>query len=78
MLVPARTIKAIDFTRHEPTADAHPWSEPALLKPGVILQEEELILCTTNKDDKVWYLAEVHKIYPDEIEVIYYTPLVSS
>jgi hypothetical protein len=48
-------------------------AEPALLKPGVALQEEELILCKTDKDDKAWYLAEVYKIYPDEIEVIYYT-----
>jgi hypothetical protein len=27
----------------------------------------------TDKDDKAWYLAEVYKIYHDEIEVIYYT-----
>jgi hypothetical protein len=31
------------------------------------------LLCKTDKDDKTWSLAEVHKIYPDEIEVIYYT-----
>ncbi len=27
----------------------------------------------TVKGDKAWYLVEVHKIYPEEIEVIYYT-----
>ena len=41
--------------------------------PGVTLREEELILCKTNKGDKAWSLAEVHKVYPDEVEVIYYT-----
>ncbi len=41
---------------------------------GVILREEKLILCKTDKGDKAWSLAEVHKVYyPDEIEVIYYT-----
>ncbi len=39
----------------------------------VILREEELILCKTDKGDQAWSLAEVYKIYPDEIEVIYYT-----
>jgi hypothetical protein len=27
-----------------------------------------LIICKTDKGDKAWSLAEVHKIYPDEIE----------
>jgi hypothetical protein len=44
-------------------------SEPALLKPGAKLQEEELAIRKTDKGDKAWYLVEVHKIYPDEIEV---------
>jgi hypothetical protein len=73
MLVPEKILLAIDVTRHDPTASASQRSEPALLKPGVILQEEELVLCKTEKGDKAWSLAEVHKIYPDEIEVIYYT-----
>jgi transposase InsO family protein len=73
MLIPERTIKLLDVFSHDPTAEASLQSEPALLKPGVALQEEELILCKTDKDDKAWYLAEVYKIYPDEIEVIYYT-----
>ncbi len=72
MLIPERTIQSIDVIRHDPTA-ASPHVEPALLKPGVTLQEEELILCKTEKGDHAWSLAEVHKIYPEEIEVIYYT-----
>ncbi len=59
--------------RHNPTVAASPHAEPALLKPGFTLQEEELILCKTEKGNQTWSLAEVHKIYPEEIEVIYYT-----
>jgi hypothetical protein len=73
MLIPERTIQSIDVIRHDPTVAASPHAEPALLKPGVTLQEEELILCKTEKGDQAWSLAEVHKIYPEEIEVIYYT-----
>ena len=73
MLIPERTIKSLDVFSHDSTAEASLQSESELLKPGVALQEEELILCKTDKDDKAWYLAEVYKIYPDEIEVIYYT-----
>ncbi len=51
MLIPERTIQSIDVIRHDPTAAASPHIEPALLKPGVTLQEEELILCKTQKGD---------------------------
>ncbi len=73
MLIPERTFLTIDVTRHDPTASTSLQSDPALLKPGAKLQEEELAICKTNKGDKAWYLVEVHKIYPNEIEVIYYT-----
>ena len=73
MLIPEQTFLTIDVTRHDPTASTSLQSEPALLKPGAKLQEEELALCKTDKGDKAWYLVEVHKIYPDEVEVIYYT-----
>ncbi len=62
MLIPERTIQSIDVIRHDPTVAASPHAEPALLKPGVTLQEEELILCKTEKGDQAWSLAEVHKI----------------
>jgi hypothetical protein len=73
MLVPERTYQSLDISRHDPTAETTFHQEPALLKPGVKLREEELILCKTETADKAWYLAEVHKIYPEEIEVVYYT-----
>jgi hypothetical protein len=49
MLVPERILLAIDVTRHDPTASASHRSEPALLKPGVILQEEELVVTTSSR-----------------------------
>ena len=73
MLIPEKRMKEIDVNRHDPMAETPLIVKPALFKPGVILREEELILCKTDKGDKAWSLAEVHKIYPDEIEVIYYT-----
>ncbi len=73
MLIPEKRMKEIDVNRHDPTAETPLIVKPALFKPGVVLREEELILCKTDKGDKAWSLAEVHKIYPDEIEVIYYT-----
>jgi hypothetical protein len=59
VLIPERKIKSLDLLRHDPTAEASLQYEPALLKPGVTLQEEELILCKTDKNDKAWYLAEL-------------------
>ncbi len=73
MLVPDRTFQSLDISCHDPTAETTFHQEPALLKPGVKLREEEIILCKTETADKAWYLAEVHKIYPEEIEVVYYT-----
>jgi hypothetical protein len=73
MLIPEKRMKEIDVNRHDPTAETPLIVKPALFKPGVTLREEELILCKTDRADKAWSLAEVHKIYPDEIEVIYYT-----
>ncbi len=73
MLIPEKRIRAIDVNRHDPTAETPLQVKPSLFKPGVTLREKELILCKTDKGDKSWSLAEVHKIYPDEVEVIYYT-----
>ncbi len=47
--------------------------KPSIHVRGKLLAEEDLILCKTDKDDTSWYLAEVTKIFPDEIEVAYYT-----
>ncbi len=32
-----------------------------------------MILCKTDITDTEWYLAEINKIYSDEIEIIYFT-----
>ena len=66
MLIPEKRIRAIDVNRHDPTAETPLQAKPALFKPGVILREEELILCKTDKGDKAWSLAEVHKVYPSK------------
>ncbi len=68
MLIPEKRIQVIDVNCHDPTAETPIQSMSAPFKPGATLQEEELILCKTDKGDKTWSLAEVHKIYPDEIE----------
>jgi hypothetical protein len=73
MPIPEKTFLSIDVIRHDPTAITSLQPELVLLKPGVTLQEEELAICKTDKGDKAWYLVEVHKIYPEEIEVMYYT-----
>jgi hypothetical protein len=39
MLVPERTYQSLDISRHDPTAETTFHQEPALLKPGVKLQE---------------------------------------
>jgi hypothetical protein len=37
------------------------------------LREEDIIICKTEKDDTSLCLAEVNRIFPDEVEVVYYT-----
>ncbi len=34
--------------------------------------QEGILILWTQKEDKGWYLVEIDKIYPDEIEVTYY------
>ena len=48
-------------------------AEPMLHTNGAELHEEDLILCKTDLTDTEWYLAEINKIYSDEIEIIYFT-----
>ncbi len=64
MLIPEKRIQAVDVNCHDSTAETPVQSMPSLFKPGATLREEELILCRTDKGDKTWSLAEVHKIYP--------------
>jgi hypothetical protein len=61
MLIPEKRIQAVDVNRHDPTAETLVQSIPSLFKPGATLREEELILYKTDKGDKTWSFAEVHK-----------------
>jgi hypothetical protein len=70
MLVPE---KEINPETHDPTITPPNQVKPSIHVRGKLLAEEDLILCKTDKEDTSWYLAEVTKIFPDEIEVAYYT-----
>ncbi len=70
MLVPE---KEINPETHDPTIIPPNQVKPSIHVRGKLLAEEDLILCKTDKEDTSWYLAEVTKIFPDEIEVAYYT-----
>ncbi len=57
---------------HDPTMEGLAKITAKAYDKDDALQEGILILCKTQKEDKAWYLAEIDKIYPDEIEVTYY------
>ncbi len=75
MLVPERDMSAINPEVHDPTTVTPNLAKPAFhaRKQPLPLREEDIILCKTEKDDTFWCLAEVNRIFPDEVEVIYYT-----
>ncbi len=45
-------------------------TKPKLHTSNAELHEEDLILCKTDPTDTEWYLAEINKIYSDEIEIL--------
>jgi hypothetical protein len=73
MLVPEQTISDIDVTTLDPTKSQQETIKPQLYAKGETLHEDKLIICRTDKTDTEWCLAEVSKIYTDEIELTYYT-----
>ena len=73
MLVPEKEMQHINPETHDPTITPPSQVKPSIHVRGKLLAEEDLILCKTDKEDTSWYLAEVTKIFPDEIEVAYYT-----
>jgi transposase InsO family protein len=73
MLVPEQTISDIDVTTLDPTKSQQETTKPQLHTKGETLHEDKLIICRTDKTDTEWCLAEVSKIYTDEIELTYYT-----
>jgi hypothetical protein len=78
MLIPEQTMLEIDVTIFDVTDLKEAGSKPKLHSNGAELREEELIICKTELTDTEWYLAEINKIYADEIEVIYYTTPIKS
>ena len=78
MLIPEQTMLEIDVTTLDVTDLRESRSKPKLHTNCTKLREEELIICKTELTDTEWYLAEINKIYADEIEVIYYTTPIKS
>ncbi len=70
-----KTISEIDVTTLDPTKSLQVTDKPRLYTKGDTLHEEKLIICCTEITDTEWCLAEVSKIYTDEIELTYYTTL---
>ena len=73
MLIPEQTMLEIDVTTFDATDSRGSGTKPKLHTIGAEIREEDLILCKTELTDTEWYLAEIDKIYANEIEVIYYT-----
>ena len=73
MLIPEQTLLTIDVTTLDVTDSRESGSKPKLHTIGAELREEDLILCKTDLTDTEWYLAEINKIYSDEIEIVYFT-----
>ncbi len=73
MLIPEQTMLTIDVTILDVTDSRESGAKPKLHINGAELHEEDLILCKTDLTDTEWYLAEINKIYSDEIEIIYFT-----
>ena len=72
MLVPEQTFSEIDVQNLDPTKPLQT-SKPRLFTKGETLHEENLIICRTETTDTEWCLAEISKIYTNEIELTYYT-----
>ncbi len=73
MLVPKKDFTAINPEVHDPTNYAPLLAKPAFYNKQKPLREEDIILCKTKKEDTSWFLAEVNRVFPDEVEVVYYT-----
>jgi hypothetical protein len=73
MLVPKKDFTAINPEVHDPTNDAPLLVKPAFYNKQKPLREKDIILCKTGREDTSWFLAEVNRIFPDEVEVVYYT-----
>jgi len=73
MLILEQTMLMIDVTMLNVTDSRESGAKPKLHTNGAELHEEDLILCKTDLTDTEWYLAEINKIYSDEVEIIFFT-----
>ena len=73
MLIPEKRMHDAGTRDYDPTMEGRAKTNAKAYSKGEPLLEGDLILCKTEKQDKAWYLAEIDKIYPDEIEVTYYS-----
>ncbi len=72
MLIPEKRMQNPGTRDYDPTMEGLARINAKAYDKDDTLREGILILCKTQKEDKGWYLAEIDKIYPDEIEVTYY------
>jgi hypothetical protein len=76
VLIPEQTMLEIDVTTLDDVTDSREsGTKPKLHVNGDEIREEDLILCKTELTDTEWYLAEINKIYSDEIEIVYFTKI---
>ena len=73
MLILEQTMLMIDVATLNVTDSRESGAKPKLHTNGAELHEEDLILCKTDLTDTEWYLAEINKIYSDEVEIIFFT-----
>jgi hypothetical protein len=73
MLIPEKRMHHTGTRDYDPITEGLARSSAKAYSKSDPLQEGILILCKTEKNDKGWYLAEIDKIYPDEIEVTYFS-----
>ena len=73
MLIPQHTMHEIDPSTLDVTDIRLSSTKPRLYNEAHQLREDNLIICKTEIIDTEWCLAEINRIYPEEIEITYYT-----
>ena len=73
MLIPQHTMYEIDPLTLDVTFTQLSSTKPKLYYKDYKLHEDSLIICKTEITDTEWCLAEVHRVYPEEVEITYYT-----
>jgi hypothetical protein len=74
MLIPQHTMYEIDpLTLDVTYIQLSRSTKLKLYNKNCQLCEDSLIICKTESTDTEWCLAEINRIYPEEIEITYYT-----